>query len=884
MNTISQVPLQNGVPSAYFIRSILTMMIIAFGFQPCKAVDITVDQDGTADFTTIAEAIAAANPGDNIIVNPGTYNESLSLPAFSLSIQSSDPTNPEIVLATRINPGVDGIGFSMNGSDAEAMAVINGFAIDSADIGLELLNGSKAVVENCIIAGHQFGGALVKSQSDALFRGCVFASNDSDVGGGTNGTGGGISICNSKVRVEGCDFSDNCASLSGGAIFASDFSEVTVLACDFSNNKSLFAGGAITSFNSTLLCFFNDYNGNTSDVNGGAITIERSKSESTDSGSTPFGFRPDSADSDLLMPQGLPESEILDCTFNANVCLGSFFQEGGGAIACSNASPVIANCTFSTNDAPSGQGGAIFNFNQSSPLIQSSNFLGNTARIEGGAIKNRDRSNPVIMGCSFEMNATTNVTSHRGGAINNSGSTAFIDDCSFQGNQSRTGGAIYNEDDVDGNPGILMFAECDFNNNLAELGGAVFNFIGGAEVTISECNFNGNMATLVDGRGGAIFNRAILSADNSSFENNIAGIDGGGIHNDLDTTLKLSQCIFMANVAMDDGGAVHSIGDGSTVESCTFESNSCGDNGGAVFLNGASTVFQFCGFLANEAADLGAGIASFNDANESVINCSFFGGIAGLAGGGACTSSSDPRFFGCQFNGNMAEIDGGGIAHINSISQMTNCSFTLNVAQNAGGAISGINSSQLAVANCILWENGTSELFTDDSSSNSVSFSIVQVAGVGAGINTDPLFVNPLGNDGIAGTGDENLSLQPGSPAIDAGDNNALPLDETDLDNDGNMEEPMPLDLTMKSRFVDDPKTADTGNGGAPLVDIGAFEFPIEILLGDVNLDGAANLLDVDPFIDRVSSSTFQPEADTNQDGSVNLLDVEPFIGILGGQ
>ena len=58
---------------------------------------------------------------------------------------------------------------------------------------------------------------------------------------------------------------------------------------------------------------------------------------------------------------------------------------------------------------------------------------------------------------------------------------------------------------------------------------------------------------------------------------------------------------------------------------------------------------------------------------------------------------------------------------------------------------------------------------------------------------------------------------------------------------------------------------------------------PHHILLGDVNLDRSVNLLDVGPFIDRVASGDYQPEADTNEDGVVNLLDVGHFINILGG-
>ena len=56
-----------------------------------------------------------------------------------------------------------------------------------------------------------------------------------------------------------------------------------------------------------------------------------------------------------------------------------------------------------------------------------------------------------------------------------------------------------------------------------------------------------------------------------------------------------------------------------------------------------------------------------------------------------------------------------------------------------------------------------------------------------------------------------------------------------------------------------------------------------EVILGDVNLDGMVNLLDVGPFVELLGNGGFQAEADINQDGSVNLLDVGPFVDILGG-
>ena len=55
-------------------------------------------------------------------------------------------------------------------------------------------------------------------------------------------------------------------------------------------------------------------------------------------------------------------------------------------------------------------------------------------------------------------------------------------------------------------------------------------------------------------------------------------------------------------------------------------------------------------------------------------------------------------------------------------------------------------------------------------------------------------------------------------------------------------------------------------------------------LLGDLNLDGEVNGLDVDPFVDVLLSGPYQPEADMNEDQVVNGLDVDPFVdAVVGG-
>lgn len=57
---------------------------------------------------------------------------------------------------------------------------------------------------------------------------------------------------------------------------------------------------------------------------------------------------------------------------------------------------------------------------------------------------------------------------------------------------------------------------------------------------------------------------------------------------------------------------------------------------------------------------------------------------------------------------------------------------------------------------------------------------------------------------------------------------------------------------------------------------------PSDLLLGDVNLDGSVNFLDISAFIAVLSGGGFQLEADINGDDAVNFLDISEFIALLG--
>jgi hypothetical protein len=303
-------------------------------------------------------------------------------------------------------------------------------------------------------------------------------------------------------------------------------------------------------------------------------------------------------------------------------------------------------------------------------------------------------------------------------------------------------------------------------------------------------------------------------------------VNGGAI---FATRLDARRCTFRANraglgLANSSGGAIYlglisAFGGGSLIQECLFDGNSA-TYGGAVIAGGQDPlVISHCEFRANSALQ---GAAAFYAL--------------------ACNARVDN----CLFVGNTAKIWGGAIAVNDSQgASITNSTFTANRCTNGfGGAVSFQRNVQGTLANCILWGNsatqgGAQVSLRAPSPSVTIRWSDLEggqaavevLAGTlnwGAGnIALDPQFADPDGADNDPLTyGDNDYSLATSSPCIDAGDNFSLALDFTDIDGDGNFSEPVPLDFALHARRVDVVVVPDTGNGAAPVVDIGAFERP----------------------------------------------------------
>ncbi len=394
------------------------------------------------------------------------------------------------------------------------------------------------------------------------------------------------------------------------------------------------------------------------------------------------------------------------------------------------------------------------------------------------------------------------------------GATATLDGFTITAGNSdgpdpdHRGGGMLNY--LDSSP---LVANCTFSGNTSTLGAGMYNH-SNSSPTVTNCTFNGNRA--LDFGGGMANFLSSPSVINCTFSGNSASNFGGGMTNVNSSSPAVANCTFSGNTASSFGGGMANLSNSSPrVTDCTFSENSISGHGGGMMnhLNSSPTVTN-CTFSGNTSS-LGAGMYNHRNSSPTVINCMFFGNTASQAGGGMTNFLSSPTVTNCTFNGNTAGVFGGGMT--------------------------SSNSSSPTVANCILWGNFPGQI-VDSTTATTVRYSNVQDGWPGAGsynIDADPRFVDPDGPDDDPNTFDGNdYRLLPSSPCIDAADNSAVPI-EIMTDHDGN------------PRVVEDPCIPDTGFGTSPIVDMGAYEWQLDILV-DCNGNGTQDTCDIlaDPRLD----------------------------------
>lgn len=364
---------------------------------------------------------------------------------------------------------------------------------------------------------------------------------------------------------------------------------------------------------------------------------------------------------------------------------------------------------------------------------------------------------------------------------------------------------------------------CIISDNVAAYGGGMKNT--NSNPTITDCRFIGNAAHVFGGAMDNYGSHPIVT--NSDFINNLTDSPysdewgGGAVGND-----NGSHPVFT---------------------SCRFENNFTYGLGAGMYNEGScDPVLIECLFIDNYAEWGGAGLASdYTGCDPYLVNCRFINNTAGRQGGGIyCGSNNTLTVINGLFDNNKSEGNtGGGIWIYNSTMQVVNSTFYQNEALSFGGGIYIQSSVTGEISNCIFLRNRDFEGYALDAqiygwADIGLYYNCIEnwTSTTGPAIqgNTgeDPRFLDPDGDDEIIGTEDDNLRPGPGSPCLEAGDNNRVPADTADLDKDGDYAELIPWDLDGKARFVDDPNTPDSGLPGADpqaaVVDIGAYEGPYQ--------------------------------------------------------
>lgn len=333
--------------------------------------------------------------------------------------------------------------------------------------------------------------------------------------------------------------------------------------------------------------------------------------------------------------------------------------------------------------------------------------------------------------------------------------------------------------------------------------------IAGAAPTIDACVVSANIGVL--GGGISAENAQPLVLD-SRFELNHA-LQGGGIYLQQGA-LEVRGSSFDDNTSVNFGGAMALLWDAAaTVVDTRFSGNSSSGLGGALYANHADLDFSGAHFIGNGRAEPGAGGGSWTlhtlgggaiyttDSSGRIAASRLLDNIAAFGTGLYVAGSGTLEVVNTLFSGNGSICNcGTGVVYLNAASpRLTNATLAGN------GGFAGIFTTYGAfptVANSIIDHpdgptagNGVTRL--DYSLYRGVPFA----AEVGIG-NVQAAPVLDAGND---------YAPLPGSPAIDAGDNLAVPVG-------------VATDLVGNPRFIDDPATPDTGSGSAPIVDIGAIE------------------------------------------------------------
>ena len=280
------------------------------------------------DYAEIQAAIEAANEGDIVLVQPGTYVETLDFLGKGITVTGTAPEDSVVVRSTVVDANAQGsvVTFALGEDSTSVLAGVTLTGGNGSEIGCDgescgggiTVVGSSPRIVRCRIAGNTAidngGGLYLTEDARPIIADVIVAANYGPWGGG-----GMTAVFGSAPKIVRCTFADNEArGWGGGVVCQSDVSP--------SFTATRFVRNTVLSYD------------------GGAVHLQFNSSPS----------------------------------FTSCVFVGNSASSGGALSVLSDCAPSIDNCTLVDNSAR-GSGGAVYcRAATAAPTIINSVIWGNT--------------------------------------------------------------------------------------------------------------------------------------------------------------------------------------------------------------------------------------------------------------------------------------------------------------------------------------------------------------------------------------------------------------------------------------------------------------------------------------------------------------------------
>ena len=335
------------------------------------------------DYGTIQAALDAAAFRDTVLVEPGTYYETIDFHGRDVTLRSTGGA-----AVTVLDGGLAGSVVTFSGGEGPD-AVLDGFTI----------TGGTGTPDGSLLRG---GGVYCASGTSPLLRNNVIRNNSAHFGGGihcaedsmvrildseirdnTAEYGGGVSLYGLSGVVQGCTITDNACNTNGGGVYC-NICPADIRDSYIAGNTAL-SGGGICCTNSNAFILDNELTGNETVWNGAGIYCVYCQP--------------------LIEGNRIYLNQALD----------------GGGIACLGAAPRVLNNTIYFNVARN-RGGGILSYVGSAPLVVNTIIwgclasngsqvaVGDTARpssieIRSCCVQDGEAGFYIYAGCSYTWGA-----------------------------------------------------------------------------------------------------------------------------------------------------------------------------------------------------------------------------------------------------------------------------------------------------------------------------------------------------------------------------------------------------------------------------------------------------------------------------------------------